>query len=90
MFTIVREKIKKVAVPVMAAGVSALSVFPAFAVDEVAFNATELVTTSATQIQGDLLGAITAITPKALVVVGAVMTIRFTVAFFSKLTGAKK
>lgn len=82
-----REKMRNIAVPVVAVGASVLSAFPAFAAD---VDASSLVTTAVTSIQGDMMASISSVTPIAMTLVGAVMAIRFGISFFTKVTGAKK
>ena len=84
-----KEKIQKLALPVVTAGVTVVSAFPAFAAGEVV-DANAIVTQAATSMQSDMMSTITTVSPLALTVIGAVIAIRFGVNFFCKLTGAKK
>lgn len=84
-----KEKVRNLALPVLTVGSTALYAFPSFASGE-GVDASSIVTTAVNSIQSDLMSTISDIAPKAIVVVGAVMAIRFGIAFFSKITGAKK
>lgn len=84
-----KEKMKQYAVPVLA-GVTALaSSMPVYAAES-SFDATTLVTTAATSMQGDMLSTISSVTPIALVVVGATIAIKFGIRFFQQLVGQRR
>lgn len=77
-------KKKLFAIVPMSAFATAASIIPAFAA-EGAVDVNSMLTTSMTSVQGDMLGTITSLTPLALVVVGAVMAVKFGVKFFRSL-----
>lgn len=76
-----KKKLFVVPASVVAAGLVAM---PAFAA-EGAVDINSMLTTSMTTVQGDMLSTIQSLTPIALVVVGAVMAVRFGVKFFRGL-----
>lgn len=82
----VNEKIKSMALPVLTAGAVMVPSLTSFAAEGTpAVDVTGTLTTAATTIQGDMLAAVNSMAPIALVVVGAVMALKFGIKFFRSI-----
>ena len=78
-------KKKLLSVMPVSAMVSMAAAAPAFAAESGGADVSGMLTTAMTTVQADMLGTITSLTPIALVVVGAVMAVKFGVKFFRGL-----